>query len=365
MLETLLGTRNKIDQFLESSKENSSIILYGAGFALTDIVKKLEAYGFSVVAICDSDPEKQGKKYRDAYPIMSLAEAKQHFPNARFLISSTSYFDEIYSILDKAIGKERLCDVDLTCAYFFEKAEFTTFFTEQTSRFQAIYDRLEDRESKQTYFNVIKAHMTGERKDFEAASTGTDDLYLFQSLLKPTANTVYVDCGAYDGDTVQLFLKAADAGYSKVFAFEPDPAMQASLQSIADSQNGKVEIIPKGVSDSDGTVSFLAKGLFSNIVEESDEETITISVARLDTLLIDKAVSILKMDIEGSEYDALRGAEQIIKTHKPKLAICLYHKVEDLVRIAELILQMVPEYKLRLKHQSTSCMDTILFATLD
>ncbi len=331
------------------------------------ILDKLERYGFSVVAICDSDTSKHGKSFRGIYPVMSVEQAKSANPDARFLISSPEYFDEISKFLGGILDEHQLCDVDLECAHYFEKGEFHAFFNSDFDRFSKVHELLEDDGSKETYFRVIKAHMSGERKDFEEAFTGNDDWYLFQSLLKPTADTLYVDCGAYDGDTIRLLLRAADQGYRSIVALEPDPAMLPRLNAISEEQGGKIEIVPKGASDKDGILKFKANGVYSAIVENctEDDDLISISTTKLDSLLKNDRVSIIKMDIEGGEYDALNGAAEIIANHKPKLAICLYHKVEDFVRIAELLLQLVPEYKLSLRHQTKSCTDTILFATLD
>lgn len=143
--------------------------------------------------------------------------------------------------------------------------------------------------------------------------------------------------------------------------------MLPRLNAISQEQGGKIEIVAKGASDKDGILKFKANGVYSAIVENDaeDDDLISISTTRLDTLLKDERVSIIKMDIEGGEYDALNGAAGTIARHKPRLAICLYHKVEDFVRIAELLRQLVPEYKLSLRHQTRSCTDTILFASLD
>ncbi len=368
MLEKLAKKESDIDKFLDSSKNSPNIILHGAGFALPSILEKLERYGFSVLAICDSDEKKQGGKYEDTYPIMSVEEASRRFPNARFLISSPQYFWEINSLLSKILDEHQLCDVDLDCAHYFEKGEFNAFFKAQLPRFSKVYERLEDDASKETYFKVIKAHMSGKREDFDDAFTGNEDWYLFKSLLQPMPDTIYIDCGAFDGDTIELFLGAANKGYEKVFAFEPDPSRLSSLNEISDDQNGKIEVIPRGVSNENGNISFKANGVYSTLVKNGsnkDKELISVSVVKLDNAINNEEVSVIKMDIEGGEYDALVGAARLIKKHKPKLAICLYHKVEDFVRIAELILQLVPEYKLRLRHQSRGCTDTILFATLD
>lgn len=367
MLETLLETTGQIDQFLDSAKDQPEIVLYGAGFALPDILKKLERHGFQVLAICDSNPAKQGQKFRDRYPIMAMEQAAVDFPHARFLVSSPVHFEEIRALLLARLDKNRVCDVDLTCAYFFDKGEFRQFFTAEIEQFEAVLAMLHDEKSRETYRRVLKGHLSGERADFERAATGTDDLYLMRTLLKPSADTVYVDCGAHNGDTVELFLEAADQGYSKVFAFEPDPTMQASLQSVAAPQGGQVEILATGVGNYDGTLSFAVDGVFSAIVNDGrvpSESVVSIPVAKLDSLLLDEKVSIIKMDIEGGEYDAIKGAAQLIQKQRPNLAICLYHRVDDLVRIAKLVKELVPDYKLRIEHQSQSCTDTILFATL-
>ncbi|WP_198018845.1 FkbM family methyltransferase [Azorhizobium doebereinerae] len=368
MLDTLLETAGKIDEFLDSARENPEIVLYGAGFALPEFLRKLERYGFSVRAICDSNSVKHGQHFQNTYPIMAMEEAAVDFPRARFLISSPVYYEEIRTKLLASLDEARVCDVDLTCAYFFGKGEFRKFFSENIDQFEEVLRSLHDERSRDVYRRVIKAHLSGDRSDFEWASTGTDDLYLMRSLLKPTIDTVYVDCGTHNGDTVRLFLDASDEGYRKVFAFEPDPTMQESLQGLANSQGGRVEIVATGVGDCDGTISFVVDGVFSAIVKDElglPANTISIPVAKLDSLLLKDDVSMIKMDIEGGEYDALKGAEQIIRTHRPKLAICLYHRVDDLVRIPKLIKEMIPEYKLRIEHQSRSCTDTILFATLD
>ena len=71
------------------------------------------------------------------------------------------------------------------------------------------------------------------------------------------------------------------------------------------------------------------------------------------------------MDVEGAEINALKGAEKLIKKYKPKLAICIYHKMEDMWEIPGLILSYVPEYKLYLRHYSPSKDETVLYCLAD
>lgn len=82
----------------------------------------------------------------------------------------------------------------------------------------------------------------------------------------------------------------------------------------------------------------------------------------LDEFLRGERVTFIKMDIEGAELDALRGASQIIKEQKPKLAISVYHRDDDIVAIPKLLTGLRPDYKLYLRHYSLLLNETVLYA---
>lgn len=75
-------------------------------------------------------------------------------------------------------------------------------------------------------------------------------------------------------------------------------------------------------------------------------------------------VDFIKMDIEGSELAALKGAKRTICQYKPNLAICIYHKIEDFYMIPKYIKQIVPEYKLYVKHHTDMDWETVLYASV-
>ena len=94
-------------------------------------------------------------------------------------------------------------------------------------------------------------------------------------------------------------------------------------------------------------------------------KSIKIEVCSIDNVIDDK-VTFIKMDIEGSELEALKGAEKTVRSHKPKLAICLYHKIEDFWEIPLYINEIVPEYKLYAAHHhpDPDCYSTVLYALI-
>lgn len=368
IFEDLLETENCIDGFFETHNNKRPIIFFGAGFALKRILLKFEERKLNIVCICDNDPSKQGRYFENRYPVLSLENGMRRFSDALYVITSPLYFEEIRIHLEESIEKERVCPVDFECGHYFNGKDFKAFFLKNIERFDDFYHKFQDDISKKTLYNVVKAHLSGKRQDFVDACTETDDWYLFNSLLKPFTESVYVDCGAYEGDTVALFHRCATSGYKNILAFEPDETNQAALQNSIKKNNIKnIEIIQKGVYDFEGRLGFTESDVYSTIIDsnqslQSQLNAVEIDVTTIDSVMNGGFVDIIKMDIEGAEYKALLGAKSTIKKHKPRLAVCLYHNIEDFIEIPELILSMVPEYKLLLRHHSKSCTDTILYA---
>lgn len=83
----------------------------------------------------------------------------------------------------------------------------------------------------------------------------------------------------------------------------------------------------------------------------------------MDDELSDERITYIKMDIEGAELKALKGAEETLKRCKPKLAICVYHNTSDFWRVPQYIKSINSEYKIFLKHHSNiNCWGTVLYA---
>lgn len=174
---------------------------------------------------------------------------------------------------------------------------------------------------------------------------------------------VFVDVGAFDGQTSVNFVQW-EGRCRKIFAMEPDPQNIEKCVKALDAIGAEYEMLPFGAWNKQEQLSFSAGLNGGSHVGDNqlgtDEKQIIIDVAKIDDLIQEK-VSFIKMDIEGAEINALKGAESTIKTYKPKLAICVYHKKEDIWEIPKLILSYVPEYKLYLRHYSLAKGETVLY----
>lgn len=189
---------------------------------------------------------------------------------------------------------------------------------------------------------------------------GYFDLQYFDLQYFDLQNEFFADVGALDGETTKCFMRHC-SGNGHAYVFEPNPAQfEITRQNLKEYSN--VELFPYGLYDENTTLRFDSCDYDAGSAKVSETGELIIEVRRLDDLLGDKPVTFIKMDIEGSELAALRGAERIIREQKPKLAICVYHKPEDMWEIPGLILEYCPDYRLYLRHYSITQTETVLYA---
>ena len=179
---------------------------------------------------------------------------------------------------------------------------------------------------------------------------------LFQADWK---NEYFADVGALDGETTEYFLQHFENGHA--YVFEPNPK-QFEITKERLRTYPQAELFPYGAYDKNTTLRFDSAEGDEGSAKISAAGGVEIEVRRLDDLLGGRKVTFIKMDIEGSELAALRGAERIIREQRPKLAICVYHKPEDIWEIPSLILHYHSDYKLYLRHYSITHTETVLYA---
>lgn len=190
-----------------------------------------------------------------------------------------------------------------------------------------------------------------------------DGQYFDPEVMSFEDGEVIVDAGCFDLDTSLRFREKCKH-IKKVYAFEPDAEnYRHCLARKEETGFREVEILPYGTWSERTTLRFQAKGSGSSGIDENGEVSIlTISIDEA----VDKAdrVTTIKMDIEGAELESLKGAQNTILRDKPKLAICIYHKPEDLTDIPLYIKELVPEYQLYVRHYSNNWRETVLYAVM-
>ena len=184
-------------------------------------------------------------------------------------------------------------------------------------------------------------------------------------VFEPHEEEIFMDIGCWDGNTVKDFVRWCNGSYAQIYAFEPDISCWSSCEKTFEVNHiANVAFIKKGVSKSTETVYFRGIGIGSSKVVPKQMSDHQIPVTSIDDVLIpgNRAVTFIKMDIEGSEMEALIGGRKSIVKHKPRMAISVYHKPQDLWELADYILDLNPEYQLYMRHYTTCSYETILYA---
>lgn len=231
------------------------------------------------------------------------------------------------------------------------------FFEENEERINRICNWLSDEESRNTYRQAIAFRMTLNRSDLPKYHL-KDEQY-FDEIVKFHDEEVFVDCGSYIGDTVDSFRKRV-SNYKYIVCFEPD---EHNYKVLLKKKIPNLQAIHGGVYNENTHLIFEAgNATGSTFVTSESSTTKRVRVYKIDSVPQCNGATFIKMDVEGSELAALKGAEKTIQKNHPKLAICIYHSDEDMVSIAEYIHIIAPQYKLYVRHYSYEKYETVLYA---
>lgn len=303
-----------LEQIKEKLKAgNKKIVVCGA----------LNGYGRTMASIlAEYNPILCDKKSVEG--IIPTKQACEEYTDAVYVISSKKYYSEIEEeLLNNGIKKKNI---------IFIHASFYDFFSSLECLY-SVYSKYDDSEK-------------------------TESQYFEEDFLEFSDNEVFVDCGFYDGATTRGFIEKVQGKYDDIIAFEPD----IDLYTVAKNNTlfSKVDLYNKGCWSSTCNLNFKKRpGGASLCVDDGDE---TICVAAIDDIMKNRKTTYIKMDIEGSELEALKGAVQTIKKFKPKLAISIYHKPMDIIEIPLFILSLRSDYKFYLRHYCANQCDTVLYA---
>lgn len=177
----------------------------------------------------------------------------------------------------------------------------------------------------------------------------------------------FVDAGSFDGKSSLYFYNWCkdDTDKIEIFAFEPDnknaEKCEEAISELGERPKYSYEVIRKGLWNKKDELRF--EPVSNGTSSVTDEGSIIIEVDKMENMLPqNKEITFIKMDLEGSEYEAIDGARKIIEQFKPKLAISIYHKKEDIWKLPKLILDICPDYKLYIRHYSIASYETVLYA---
>lgn len=300
-IRNVVCTIDKGKEIYERMKLNSGKIgIFGAGSVGRRVVHTYQDIKF----VCFIDNKRAGSMYED-FPVVSLQEFKKNNPGGIVLISTRLYYQEIKEqLLEEGFEEESIINLGME------------------------YRKLNHLQ----YFDLPQLYK--EKQE------------------------IFVDGGCYDGETAIDFIKWHGEGGGYIYAWEPDTENQEKCRKIFEGKRIEGKLIPKGLWSDTGELKFKLDKTASAIAKDGD---IKIEVDSIDHA-INKPVTYIKMDIEGAEYQAILGAKNTITAYKPKMAVCVYHKPEDIWELPHLIHEINSEYRFYLRHYSFGDIETVLYA---
>lgn len=215
--------------------------------------------------------------------------------------------------------------------------------------YRSTYEWFEDEASKNVLMGLLAARLTGDCRHLTDLASKNPQ-YFDRDIVKAYADEVVADAGGYIGDTALALLQTPEAkgNIRKIYLYEPNQNNMEKARKNLSGSEAEIVFRKAGVSDKRGSL-FIAGSAASGRLTADGQGTNRVDIVALDEDIEEK-VTFIKMDIEGSEKAALRGCERHIREDAPTLAICVYHKLDDVWQVPQYIKSLNPNYKFYLRH---------------
>ncbi len=350
----------------EHLDRNSGVVLFGAGGLGRQVARILQSKNVNVKAFADNQRALWNTKV-EGIPVLAPNEAVTRYGTSAYFIVTLWHpcqKSDVLSALNqlRQLGAARIAPFSLL--FFRLPALLPRMFWSvphqvltDVEKIRAALQLFADDLSRKFFLDSLRLRCF---HDYQAADCVVPGRQYFPpGLYHLHRDEVFVDCGAYDGDSLRDFLAESTGTFRKVVAFEPDPRNVERLREQT-SAYSEIEVHELAIASYDGVANFAAEGRASAAI--CSQGKTEVRCAKIDTALRGESPTIIKMDIEGSEADALVGGTDTIRTHQPVLAICVYHKPADLWELPRLMHALEPESSIYLRSHRADGFDLVCYA---
>jgi FkbM family methyltransferase len=375
-LETLLG------EPVESAKRRASeaydsvaggrgdaIVIFGAGGLGRKVLAGLRKVGVEPLAFADNNPELWGHSV-EGVPVLSPVDAaRSRGDSATFVIAimrvGGGHVEARRRLIElgcrRVVPFQYLAWKHPKVFLHYYGVDLPHKVLEDAGRVREAFALLADDTSRREFLAQMKFRL---RADFEALNPPLPgEQYFPESLFRWDSEESFVDCGAFDGDTIRVILERYGDGFKEIEAFEPDPInfrkLSTYVGSLDPSLASRIALHSVATGAERCPVRFSASGSLTSSVGSGDT---TVECMPLDDLLAGTRPTFIKMDIEGSEPDALLGAKETIGRHAPLLAVCAYHVQDHLWKLPTIIRSFSDQYSFHLLPHNDEGFDLVYYA---
>lgn len=341
-LESLITEKKSCWEHLKAEKR--PIFIYGMGDGAMKIMAVFRRYGIAVAGIFASDDFVRGHSFA-GYHVHKLSEVEEMVDDFVIVLAFAAGYPELVDYIRAIAKKHTLYVPDVpvigTGLFTYE------YCMEHLQELNEVYRMLADDESRRVFLNIIHFKISGNLQYLDAATEDPDTIY--RQILKPNRNETFVDLGAYNGDTIRELLSYTGGKYYAIHAVEPDKKNFKKLCTYIETNDMKrVSAYHSAAWCTDTELPFSAKSGRQSVLSPSGQ---LLPARSVDSIMQAHPVTLLKMDVEGFEREALWGAAKTINHHAPKLVVAAYHRNEDLFALPLLIKKLNPKYRIYIRHK--------------
>lgn len=324
----------------KTQNTEKTVLIYGTGNGADKIIDELERLGVKISGVFASDGFVRSRVFR-GFPVISYSEAKEKFGDFLTLISFGSQRPEVLENFRRIAGEREAYSVDVPV--YGDNIFNRDFYEKHKNEIDEVKSMLCDEKSRQVYINVINFKLMGEMHYLTDCETDRNEAY--KNILRLSDDEIYLDLGAFNGDTVEEFLSHVNS-YKKIIAAEPDRKNFTKLQKNTENLKD-IELLNVCISDKNGEILFSSDGGRNG---KADGKGIAVSSMTVDEIIGENEVSYIKFDVEGLEKEALLGAKETIKRLKPKMLVSCYHRSEDVFTLPSLVKSIRADYNVYIRH---------------
>lgn len=364
--------KNSIKEYLTEEKYHNNdlnfcknsvkpLVIMPAGQQAVSFYNYLKAHSVKIAFFVDNDPQKHGTKI-DGVSVISFEKYKELYSDLNLVIATNEIIEALIINQIKEGGSDSYFYPIETDYYCFNAVEIDSAYEliiKDLEVFSDAYSLFNDDLSKETFINLLNYRITNNNCYLKVVARPQSNQYLEPDIYAVTPKDHFVDCGAFDGDTLKAVMSVVGNNLAAYYGFEPDLENFIKLENVAGNYSN-MHLKNVGVFKENTVLRFeSSSNSLSRIVD--DDGGVELKVVALDSIMDSKTVSMIKMDIEGGEYDALLGAQKIITEQGPTLAISVYHKFDDLYKLLLLIESFGTNYTYFLRHYTLKSAETVLY----
>jgi FkbM family methyltransferase len=344
-----------------------SFVIYGAGRAGSSVLQCLKQFNQKVLAVIDSNAHLLGSSLH-TIPISTLDHCllnPQQIEQAVVLICVTqnsAVMQQIYNQLTNYGFKHIVPWSQKAFSPEWHRRYQQTASNSDSESIVNCMELLLDSESQQTFYNVMNACHQGHFDNIPYLPA--HEQYFPPDIVFHKGYQHFLDAGAFTGDTCKQLIEKKGIPRTYI-AFEPDMRNFPALVNTVNQAMIKPSwLFPCGLADKTATQRLMTDQVFGGLGDYMDDHgDAIIQCVAIDDVIQGFIPTMLKMDIEGAEWPALFGAQQLIQQHAPDLAISIYHYFDHYFTIPLLLKQWVPDYQFFMRTYAAHGNETILYAT--